>query len=86
MDVCLRWTVYINHRPVFGLQADRLDWAFRMLGIPADGETTASMTRADLLDGLQNRGECRESKLFTAIVYINDINYVLCNDSGKSNQ
>ncbi|KAK2172977.1 hypothetical protein NP493_913g01059 [Ridgeia piscesae] len=49
--------LYINHRPVFGLQADRLDWVFRILGLPTDSEGTSALTRADLLDVLQNRGE-----------------------------
>ena len=46
--------VYTNHRPVFGLQAEKIIRAFELLGF----ETEAGMAieRGDLLDLLQNKG------------------------------
>jgi len=47
--------LYINHRPVFGLQPSKLEWAFRTLGLETpDG---CIIDRGELLDFLQNRGE-----------------------------
>lgn len=49
-------TVYINHRPVFGLEEQKLKWAFEVLG-GADNEGGFSISREDLLDLLQNHGK-----------------------------
>ena len=49
-------TVYINHRPAFGLQPDRLAWAFHTLGYSLEG--MPAIDRSDLLHVLQNRGDC----------------------------
>ncbi len=51
-------TVYINHRPVFGLEEQKLKWAFEVLGVANKGlEGEFSISREDLLDLLQNHGE-----------------------------
>lgn len=47
--------LYINHRPAFGLQVDRLLSAFQTLGLPSD--QGFSIDRGELLDVLQNKGE-----------------------------
>ena len=47
--------VYVNHRPAFGLQPEKLDVAFRVLGYPVKGIPTVD--RGELLDVLQNRGK-----------------------------
>ena len=49
-------TVYINHRPAFGLEPGKLLWAFDVLGVETD---TGDMMieRGDLLDFLQTKGE-----------------------------
>ncbi|ELU01761.1 hypothetical protein CAPTEDRAFT_143966 [Capitella teleta] len=47
--------LYINHRPAFGLQPDKLAWAFETLGVTMDG--LPFLDRSELLHLLQNRGE-----------------------------
>lgn len=47
--------LYVNHRPAFGLQPEKLDMAFQVLGYPVQGMPTVD--RGELLDMLQNRGE-----------------------------
>lgn len=54
--LCACMTVYINHRPVFGLEEQKLKWAFEVLG-GADNEGGFSISREDLLDLLQNHGK-----------------------------
>lgn len=49
--------LFVNHRPVFGLDTKRIEWAFEKLGIsPGEGQQPA-VDRADLLDILQTHGE-----------------------------
>ena len=47
-------SVYTNHRPAFGLQADKLAMAFELLGF--DTEAGMAIDRGDLLDFLQSKG------------------------------
>lgn len=47
--------LYINHRPAFGLDPYKLEWAFEKLGM-ATAEGNA-IDRGDLLELLQNKGE-----------------------------
>ena len=49
------FAVYINHRPVFGLNPDQLEQAFRVLGGP-DDQGNCSVDRGHLLYLLQNKG------------------------------
>ena len=51
----LVFSVYINHRPVFGLEEQKLRWAFETLGIAQD-DGMSSISREDILDLLQNHG------------------------------
>ncbi len=46
--------MYINHRPAFGLQPERMLEAFESLGVSYDG--ICSIDRGELLDLLQNKG------------------------------
>ena len=46
--------MYTNHRPAFGLQADKLAMAFELLGF--DTEAGMAIDRGDLLDFLQSKG------------------------------
>ena len=47
-------SVYTNHRPAFGLQADKLAMAFELLGF--DTDAGMAIDRGDLLDFLQSKG------------------------------
>ena len=49
------FSVYINHRPAFGLEADKLDWVFNTLGIPI-GDGKPAIERGEMLDILQKNG------------------------------
>lgn len=52
---CHVFTVYINHRPAFGLDPHKLVHAFKTLGVPsAQGN---SIERGYLLDLLQTKGK-----------------------------
>ncbi|XP_076435189.1 cilia- and flagella-associated protein 251-like isoform X2 [Babylonia areolata] len=56
-EVDLGWVIqlYVNYRPAFGLSLDKVNWAFHVLGLPSpDGD---SLSRGQLLDLLQSRGE-----------------------------
>ena len=48
-------SVYINHRPAFGLSPEKLLQAFETLGVPM-GKGRA-INRGDLLEMLQTKGE-----------------------------
>ncbi len=48
------FVVYTNHRPAFGLQAEKIAQAFEMLGF--DTDAGSAVERGDLLDYLQNKG------------------------------
>ena len=47
--------VYLNHRPAFGLEPEKLLWAFDVLGMPNEDDNMA-IERGEMLDILQNRG------------------------------
>ena len=49
--------VYINHRPAFGLDPERLEWAFEKLGIATPNGN--AIERGDLLDMLQTKGKVK---------------------------
>ena len=54
--VILSLTVYINHRPAFGLNPEKLLWAFQTLAEhPEIGG--GFIERGDLLDLLQKKGK-----------------------------
>ena len=44
--------MYVNHRPAFGLESEKLLQAFEQLGV-----SEAAVERGELLDVLQNRGK-----------------------------
>ena len=46
--------MYTNHRPAFGLQADKVAMAFELLGFNTDAGM--AIDRGDLLDFLQSKG------------------------------
>ncbi|CAH1800946.1 unnamed protein product [Owenia fusiformis] len=47
--------LYINHRPAFGLQPEKIKWAFETLGF--NSENGPTIDRGELLDMLQRKGE-----------------------------
>jgi len=48
-------SVYINHRPAFGLSPEKLLQAFETLGVPTGNGR--AINRGDLLEMLQTKGE-----------------------------
>ena len=54
---CIAFVVYINHRPAFGLDPERLEWAFEKLGIATPNGN--AIERGDLLDMLQTKGKVK---------------------------
>ena len=50
------FTVYINHRPAFGLEPDKLSKVFDILGVSVGGGKPA-IERGELLDMLQKNGK-----------------------------
>ena len=59
----INFTVYINHRPAFGLDPMKLVKAFETLGLPTNKGN--AIDRGDLLDLLQTKGMYHYSlKLF----------------------
>lgn len=60
-------TVYINHRPAFGLQPDKLAWAFDVLGF--DTINGPAIDRGDLLNLLQSAGTvfCSNLKIWSSL-------------------
>ena len=55
-------SVYTNHRPAFGLQTEKLMWAFDVLGDKDDVNEAPNVFRGELLDLLQNRGARSQSR------------------------
>jgi len=53
-ELFLFGTVYVNHRPAFGLDMNQLKWAFEVLGYKTNN--THAIDRDQLLDLLQNYG------------------------------
>lgn len=47
--------MYINHRPAFGLNHDKISWCFEVLSGKLGGD--ASIKRGQFLDLLQRKGE-----------------------------
>lgn len=63
-------SVYVNHRPAFGLSREKLEWAFDVLGYQAPEGGVSFVERGDLLDLLQTRGEssvCLASRRLEAL-------------------
>lgn len=50
-------TVYVNHRPAFGLSPAQLDHAFKVLGERVGKEQQWSIDRAGFLSLLQEKGK-----------------------------
>ena len=48
--------MYINHRPAYGLEPDKLKWAFDILGVPM-GDGLPAIQRGEMLDILQTKGK-----------------------------
>ena len=53
--ITLFCSVYVNHRPAFGLSPDDLHKAFEILGMRLDGDEPA-VDRGTLLSVLQRKG------------------------------
>ena len=57
-DEWIFWfSVYVNHRPAFGLNPDDLTWAFQTLGHSKSDDNEDQMERGYLLDLLQSKGQ-----------------------------
>jgi len=69
LTVYLVISVYINHRPAFGLSPDKLLQAFETLGLP--GDKGSSINRGDLLEMLQTKGKKHGTLLNTMALVCN---------------